>query len=379
MSNTNAILLTAQRLLEGRRMGKSLTGKNLGKGITQRKDGLYQGSVVKDGKRLTVYDRDLSVLKKKLNDVRTRQVRKETDITLDIWYDKWIRACKSNIRDTTRRTYKNSYGPVKPYLGGRRLTDIRKVDVQEALNNLDTKSKRRMAKGVLCDMFECAVENDLIEKNPAKGVYVERGGNEERKVLSDEEIKLILKELSGSPYMYDITVLGLHTGMRIGEILGLKKEDIDFEKKLITVQRTLVFVPGKGPQEHYPKTSSGKRDIPMIAVVAEMLEQRRGDTDLIFATRNGTPLGDSNVRALYRKAFRKIEAENPGVDLKGVTPHTFRHTFATNCIANGMKPKVLQKILGHATLQMTMDLYCHVREETAIEEMEKCCKNVVEL
>lgn len=379
MSNTNAILLTAQRLMKRRQMGKSLTGKDLGKGITQRKDGLYQGSVVKDGKRLTVYDRNLSVLKKKLGDVRTRQVRKETDMTLDIWYDKWIRVCKSNIRDTTRRTYKNSYGPIKPYLGGRRLTDIRKVDVQEALNNLDTKSKRRMAKGVLCDMFECAVENDLIEKNPAKGVYVERGGNEERKVLSDEEIKLILKELNGNPYMYDITVLALHTGMRIGEILGLKKEDIDFEKKLITVQRTLVFVPGKGPQEHYPKTSSGKRDIPMIAVVAKMLRRRLSDTDLIFATRNGTPLGDSNVRALYRKAFRKIEAENPGVDLKGVTPHTFRHTFATNCIANGMKPKVLQKILGHATLQMTMDLYCHVREETAIDEMEKCCKNVVEL
>ena len=95
----------------------------------------------------------------------------------------------------------------------------------------------------------------------------------------------------------------------------------------------------------------------------------KGFEDLVFTSKNNRPLHTANIQDSIEALIKKINKQNPEINFKPFTPHCLRHTFATNCIAKGMRPKTLQKLLGHNSLQMTMDLYCHVLEDTLKEEM----------
>ena len=96
---------------------------------------------------------------------------------------------------------------------------------------------------------------------------------------------------------------------------------------------------------------------------------RSGMEDLVFCSKTNNPIHESNVRSAIRYLIDKINRENKDLNFQLFTPHSLRHTFATKAISRGMKPKTLQKILGHNSLKMTMDLYCHVEEDTLREEM----------
>ena len=105
--------------------------------------------------------------------------------------------------------------------------------------------------------------------------------------------------------------------------------------------------------------------------IATMFSPREGFENLVFTSKTNNPLNASNIKDSINYIVAKINRENPDFYFEHLTPHGLRHTFATNCIERGMTPKTLQKIMGHSSLQMTMDLYCHVREDTLKEEMEK--------
>ena len=96
---------------------------------------------------------------------------------------------------------------------------------------------------------------------------------------------------------------------------------------------------------------------------------RPGMEDLVFCSKTNNPVNEGNIRGALKYLVEKINRENPDIVFKPFTPHGLRHTFATKCIAKGMRPKTLQKILGHNSLKMTMDLYCHVEQDTLREEM----------
>lgn len=96
---------------------------------------------------------------------------------------------------------------------------------------------------------------------------------------------------------------------------------------------------------------------------------RIGMEDLVFCSKTNNPIHEANVRRALNEIVHKISLQKPDIEFEPFTPHGLRHTFATKCIARGMRPKTLQKILGHNSLQMTMDLYCHVEESTLKEEM----------
>jgi len=373
-------------------MGKSLNGKELGKGITQRKDGIYQARFTnRFGKRQTLYASTVTEITKKLRDEQFYDEKQinvvDTSMTLDEWFEKWISTCKKHCRDTTKRTYRTQYNRLRESLGWRKLSKLNLVILQDAFNELATDSMRSDCKALLVDILNRAVETDLLVKNVAFGInpIIDNDEKEERRVLADEEIEVILSTSKGGQ-LYPFFVLGLGTGMRMGEMLGLTWDCVDFESGMIYVRKTLCYLPNDGVaiyEFHAPKTKAGKREIPMTREVRDvLLEQKKwkdrvavrhnprvGMENLVFCSKTNNPIHESNIRGGIRYLVQKMNRENPNLQMEPFTPHSLRHTFATKAIAKGMRPKTLQRLLGHNSLQMTMDLYCHVESCTLKEEM----------
>ena len=139
-------------------MGKSLNGKELGKGITQRKDGLYQARFInRFGKRQTIYAKTVTEITKKLRDEQYKDEKcinvVDSTITLDEWFDKWMTICKKHCRDTTKRTYTIQYNRLRENLGWRKLTNLNLIILQNAFNELATDNMRKDCRAVLIDML----------------------------------------------------------------------------------------------------------------------------------------------------------------------------------------------------------------------------------
>lgn len=373
-------------------MGKSLNGKELGIGITQRKDGLYQARFVnRYGKRQTIYATTVTEITKLLREEKLYDEKQinivDKNVTLDEWFDTWLSTCKKHCRDTTKRTYIIQYNRLREDLGWRKLSSLNLVILQDAFNKLNTDSSRSDCRAVLIDMLNRAVECDLLVKNVAYGIntVIDIEETSEKRILSDKEIEILLNVPKSIP-MQNFLIVALGTGMRIGEILGLTWDCIDFDNGMIHVDKTLCYLPNNGVaiyEFHRPKTKAGKRNIPMTKDVRDaLLEEKRwkshvcvrhnprvGMEELVFCSKTNNPIHEANIRGALNNIIKKINRENPNLLFAPCTPHGLRHTFATKCIAKGMKPKTLQKILGHNSLQMTMDLYCHVEESTLKEEM----------
>ena len=373
-------------------MGKSINGKELGKGISQRKkDGLYQGRFVnRFGKRETIYEKSLSELRRRLRNAQyedENQINVVTkDITLDEWYDVWMDTCKRNCRNSTKATYATQYRMIKKSLGWRKLNSLNLVIVQQAVNELKTDNQRKNVKKLLVDMLDKAIDSDLLTRNVAKKVntVISKEETKERRVLTVKETKIFLKEAEGTFY-YNLYVLALETGMRIGELLGLTWKDVDFKRYLIRVSQTLCYFKKDGKyvfEMHETKTNNGKRTIPLTKramkalkdqwicknkIIAQGQQTPEEYQDLIFVTRNNKPTQQFIVQECISAIIRHIQDRYP--DFERFSSHCFRHTFATRAIENGMNPKTLQKLLGHGSLQMTMDLYCHVTDDTLFEAM----------
>lgn len=379
-------------------MGKSLKGKELGNGISQRKDGFYQGRFVnRFGKRQTFYASTLSELRQKLRNAQYEDEKElnvvTKDITLDEWFEVWMETCKKNCRDSTKESYITHYKRIQKALGWRKLTSLNLVIMQQAINELVSDNARKNSKKILVDMFEKAIASDLLIKNIAKQInpVITKEDKKERVVLTVREEEWFLQQAEGTFY-YNLYVVALDTGLRIGELMGLMWEDVDFKKRVLHVRRTMCYFRKDGKyihEMHDVKTKNGKRDIPLTNRAYDALKRQRlqkmeislkgktapeGLENLVFVTKNNRPTQQFLVQECMLLIVRHIREIHP--DFEEFSPHTFRHTFATRAIENGMQPKTLQKLLGHSSLQMTMDLYCHVTEDTlfdAMKLMEKKC------
>ena len=372
-------------------MGKSLSGKELGLGICQRKDGLYQGRFTnRFGKRETLYDKKLNNLslrlrKAQIDDDNAANPLK-SNMTLDEWYDIWIDTFKRNCRNTTIVEYKGIYKSIKQELGWRKLQTLEPVILQKVLNDLKSDNQRKMVKTILSDILDKAKRNGLISKNPAKNLITQIDNEypKERRVLSIQETELFLEYSKESRY-YNLFVVALETGMRIGELKALYWNDIDFSRRALWVKKTMCLVRGDHGayfEVHNPKTFSGNRLIPLTNKCIEALMRQKtlntstvqkykdtNFTNLVFPSKKNQPFHEMVILESIHNVIAKMAADGFYVEKFG--PHTFRHTFATRAIENDMYPKTLQRILGHSSLQMTMNLYCHVSDDKLFDEMKK--------
>ena len=379
-------------------MGKNLKGKECGKGICQRKDGLFEARFTdKRGKRRKKYFKTLPEARNWLEDARYEDKHNdffiETDMTVDAWFDYWQKNIVSDRAPNTRRNHRERYKfNIQPVVGTMLLSEVKPMHCKMILNRMEetyaggTILQTYIAMG---SMFRAAVDNDLIRKHPMDGIRFSAPVKEKDNIrfLTVEEQKRFLQTARRSHNYYQYALI-LETGLRTGELIGLTWDVVDLEKKTLTVNKTLEY---RHKQKYWragpPKTAHSYRTIPLTERAVEILktvqEMRpmRKESKLLDQELEFKDLRSGRKKKLVMKDLVFINwrtgepAKNSSYDTHlyklceeaGIEPfcmHALRHTYATRAIESGMQPKVLQQLLGHASIKTTMDTYVHVTDET---------------
>lgn len=392
-------------------MGKDLKGKELGTGLRQRKDGRYEARAKINGIEINLYEINLKELKTSFQYAKEEAQNnidlKRKKITLNEWFEEWFTNYKiPNIKETSvfpmRSKYHNTFGKA---IGNMKVAEIRNMDIQCVINDMKkmgrASSSMRDALGRVRECLESAKNNRIIDVNPCFEINVPwENTSIQRRFLSVEEQQRFLQEIEYNWYREMFYIMFL-TGMRIGEVGGLKWEDIDWKKKCINIHRSLSCQYENGVKTMRltkPKTHNSYRSIPFMGEAEEMLISQKAKLDkqkkaygkrwrsggeyegLIFTTSLGSPI----IRNVAEKEIKKIvqainfqesvEAvkENREVnEFKDLYPHAIRHTFCSRCFEKGMDPKVVQMLMGHHHYSTTIDIYTHVTEAKFEDEIAK--------
>lgn len=371
--------------------------KKLPPGITYRaKENRYMGRFAHHGERYTVYGKTPIEADRKKNNLRYEvehgtYIREET-LTFDEWFEIWIQDYKEpSVKMGTIGVYRQNYNAyIKKIFGNKQLRDIRTDQIQRFYNGMAAKNYSHntleICRSVLNGVFSQAVKNEILRKNPVSNTVLPRDNKKgSARVMTMAEQTLFLNYAAGTKY-YALYEIALFTGMRSGELRGLRWEDINFQKREIHVACTLTYQNGAYHSET-PKTLTSDRIIPMMKNVYKLLKEQRkeqfkmqlamkelwepleGFENLVFTNPYGRPINRDRFKKEIDKIVKNIN--EAGIPFSHITPHTFRHTFATRSLEEGMPPKVLQVILGHSSLSMTTEIYAHVLPDTKAEEMKR--------
>lgn len=384
-------------------MGKNLNGKELGKNLTQRKDGRYEAKYTDQfGKRHSICGKKLSDVRKRLNEalykIDHNIYTADCKLTLNAWFDIWTEIYyKHKVKGLT---YAHTIGLYNARirdsrLGCMLLINIRPIHIQDFINGL---KKSGLAQGtisaymsIIRALLQQAVLEGYIVQNPSIGIVIPKTSSKEKGALTQMDQEIFFKYASESPFFKLFKFL-LYTGTRINEALALTWEDIDFENRIIKINKTLHHYCGEekkvlphngegltGDSTHIefrtepPKTKSSIRDIPMsddcYSLLTGMMEDNRLRIAIVFHNKR-IYINDNRVRYNLRNICKQIREEEDK-NFPDVTPHTFRHTFATRCIEQGINPKAIQSVLGHAGIDMTLSVYSHVTKQYMTEELSK--------
>lgn len=381
-------------------MGKNLKGKELGKGISQRKDGKYTARFVnKFGKRIEKYFLTIPEARNWLEDARYADKHDsafvESNMTVDMWFEYWINNIVGDRAPNTKRNYRERYHRnIQPVIGGLLLTEVKPLHCKIVLNQMEKDyagSTIRQAYICMGTMLKSALMNDLITKHPMNGVRYTKPvrATSDIKFLTLEEQKKFLETAKRSHNYYQYALL-LETGLRTGELIGLTWDAINFEKRTITVNKTMEYRHKQGCwRAGPPKSQHGYRTIPLTNKAYEILKEIYQNKDsrkesetlsktLEYIDRQTGQKCDLVMRDLVFVNWRTGEpAKNSSYDthlyklcdeakINRFSMHALRHTYATRAIESGVQPKVLQKLLGHASIKTTMDRYVHVTDDSML-------------
>lgn len=367
-------------------MGKDLKGKEIGAGIVQQPNGTYFARFVdKFGKRRTKRSKKLQEVKQWLADAtyidQHSDLDQATDMLVDAWFDYWIGIKKQTVRPNTVRNYSERYERnIKGVIGNKLLTDVKPIHCQKIFLDMADEGYKTttiyQTRIALYNMFEFARENDVLIANPCKKSLKSDMGkpSDKKEALTIDAQKKFLEAVVGYSYENQYRFV-LQTGLRTGELIGLKWSDIDFENRTMKIERTMEYRYKVGEwRVGPPKSKSGYRTIPLTDEAICILENQRSKNkslklvpmewkDIVFLCRKGTPVKNSTYdTGLFKYCDR--------VGIPRFSMHVLRHTFATRCIEGGMKPKTLQKILGHSNIGITMNLYVHITEDEKHREID---------
>ncbi len=376
-------------------------------GETARADGYYTYRwTSRDGKRHSVTASTLEELREKEEEIQRDKsdgIRTASqNVTLNDVYQLW-KSLKRGIKDNTFQNYCYMYIQfVEDDIGRLLIRKLKRSDVKRFYNKLADDRCLKMATidnihTVLHQVLELAVEDNYIRTNVSDNLLKElkqsrNFENDHKRALTVPEQELFMDFLARKNNQYHhwhpIFTVMVGTGMRVGEICGLRWEDIDLDSGMIDVNHTLVYynhaVDGCYFNIHTPKTKAGERQIPMLAEVKEAFMAEReyqkfnhieckasvdGFTNFIFVNRFGNLQHQGTLNKALRRIIRDCNEEqlekgikNP-VLLPNFSCHSLRHTFTTRLVEAGVNIKVIQELCGHSRSDVTLDIYTTVTKE----------------
>ncbi len=404
---------------------KDNKGRALRKGESQRKDKTYVYTYTDPfKKRRFIYAKNLQTLREKEADLIKNQLDGldmyvAGNATLNFVFDRYL-STKYDLRKTTRSNYLYMYNHfVRDGFGLRKIGEIKYSDVMYfyyyllneknlQANTVDT------IHTVLHPTFELAVRDGILRRNPSDGVMAEikrKAGKNKgiRHALTVEQQRAFMKYTANNPiychWLPLFTVL-LGTGCRIGEIIGLRWEDLDYENRLININHSMVYYAreyektrNSGFAVSLPKTEAGIRTVPMIDAVYDAFKEEYetqkengfnstvidGMTGFIFCNRYGNIHNPQTVNRAIKRILESYNAEETinakrekrqPVIIPHFSCHHLRHTFCTRFCEKETNIKVIQAVMGHANIETTMDIYAEVTDAKKKEAMENLSHNL---
>ncbi len=344
--------------------------------VYRRKDGLWVGQYViktPDGtKTKYIYSKTrkevATKLAKTLSERDSGLIYDCGSMTIGEYLDKWVDAIEGTVR---KRTWKRSEEIVRlhlvPTLGKTRLDRLNALQVQSLYRSkLDSGLSPRTVQIVHATLHKAlkqAIRWQLISRNVTEDVEPPKATKKEIRSLDEEQVKRLLQAAKGDG-LETLYILAITTGMRSGELLGLKWEDVDLKAGIIRVRRT-VF----NGRVEAPKTPKSRRSIKLNRSCSHALKEHQRIGEWVFSTETGTSI---SVHNLHNRSWKPLlKKANLPSDTRF---HDLRHTCATLLLAKGVHPKIVQELLGHSTISMTLDTYSHVlpnMQEKAVQAMEE--------
>lgn len=383
-------------------------GRILRTGESQRKDGRYMFRWTENGREKSVYALELAELREKEKQIQ-RDIedgidsQKANNITLNDMFEKYM-VSKTELKQSTRTNYTYMYkNYVADTLGKRKISKIKYSDIKTFYNSLIREknfkpNSMEIINTILHPVFTLAVRDGLIRSNPTDGVMqeIKKSHNWEktkRHALTIEEQTAFINYLAKSEtynHWLPLFTVFLGTGCRVGELIGLRWQDCDFENNIISINHNLIYRQQDDGKCKFcvttPKTNAGCRTIPMLMEVRKALLQERkrqmaagfstieidGYSGFIFTNRFGMVHNPMTLnRAIVRayKAYNEEEIKQAKLEkreplyIRHFSVHNLRHTFCTRFCENEQNLKVIQEIMGHSDISTTMNVYAECTED----------------
>ena len=367
--------------------------------IRKRKDGRWEGRYVVGHDPITGKMISRNVLGKTQAEVKEKlrtaiENSKRLDYTqtgkytVGQWMDEWFEAyAKVKVRPSSHQTYKGYIeNHIKPSIGDipiEKLTSLQlqkfyrllltegripRIESEKQPKGLSAKTVRNINQ-VISSAMDMAVRHKLILSNPTEGCELPKVEHREMKTLPAEQLGAFLREAKESG-VYELYYLDLATGLRRGELLGLKWEDIDLQNGIIHVRRQVARVDGE-VKELPLKTKNSYRNISISQDAVAMLTQMEAhrSSDYVFPSSTGGPISPDSVNNMLHRVLKRA-------GLPSIRFHDLRHTFATLALQNGVDIKTVSGMLGHFSAGFTLDTYAHVTT-SAQKEAAKTMGNVL--
>ena len=354
--------------------------------VRKREDGRWEGRIVvghkKNGDPIHRYvlARTQKELIVKLHDCiemyRDADLTEECNMTLGEWLDRWINEYMIfTIRESTLDSYKAMIkNQIKPYLGGRPLSVLTTQELQKFYNNVKKKGRVKpdklhgteladsMVRGIhmmLHEALDMAVRLRLIVKNPTVGTTIPKNNYPPKQILNDEQLERFMQRIRQDERWYDFFYTELTTGLRRGEICGLKWEDFDAENGKLKVRRSVAKRKGCGLNIGETKTETGTRTIVLPPSTAELLRKRKETavSEWIFPN-----IYEPEKPMHPDYAYHRLKTLLKQAELPLIRFHDLRHTFATMALEHGMDVKTLSATIGHVSSATTLDIYSHITD-----------------